>query len=92
MRSRRLKWNKAAGIDGIRAEHILDASEVLLDPLVQTFNQLLNKGVPPSWCTGLLHPIFKAGDSEDAGNYRGITVVVIIAILFAMVLESRASG
>ena len=88
---KRLKRNKAAGVDGIRAEHILDASEVLLDPLVQTFNQLLNKGVPPAWCTGLIHPIFKAGDPEDAGNYRGITVVVILAKLYAMVLETRAS-
>ena len=46
-----LKWlkrNKAAGLDGIRAEFILDAAEVLLTPLVLTFNQILNEGVPPS--------------------------------------------
>ena len=89
---KRLKRNKAAGVDGIRAEHILDASELLLKPLVQTFNQVLNRGAPPAWCTGLIHPIFKAGDPEDAANYRGITVVVILAKLYAMVLEARASG
>ena len=88
---KRLKRNKAAGVDSIRAEHILDASELLLKPLVQTFNQVLNQGVPPAWCTGLIHPIFKAGDPEDAANYRGITVVVILAKLYAMVLEARAS-
>ncbi len=77
----RLKRNKAAGVDGIRAEHILDASEVLLDPLVQTFNQLPNKGVPPAWCTGLIQPIFKAGVPENAGYYRGMTVVVILSKL-----------
>ncbi len=87
-----MKRNKAAGVDGIRAEHILDASEVLLNPLVQTFNQLLNKGVPPAWCTGQIHPIFKAGVPEDAGDYRGTTVVRIPAELYAMVLEIRASG
>ena len=89
---KRLKRNKAAGVDGIRAEHILDASELLLNPLVQTFNQVLNQAVPPAWCTGLIHPIFKAGDPEDAANYRGITVVVILAKLYAMVLEARALG
>ncbi len=47
--------------------------------------QLLNKGVPPTWCAGLIHPIFKAGKPEDAGNYKGITVVVILAELYAMV-------
>ena len=45
---KRLKRNKAAGVDGIRAEHILDASELWLKPLVQTFNQVLNQGVPPA--------------------------------------------
>ena len=89
---KRLKRNKAAGVDGIRAEHILDASELLMNPLVQTFNQVLNQGVPPAWCTGLIHPIFKTGDPDDAANYRGITVVVILAKLYAMVLEARASG
>ena len=81
----RLKRNKAAGVDGIRAEFILDATTILLTPLVLTFNQILNKGVPPSWCIGLVLPIFKAGDKEDLGNYRGITVVVILSKLYAMV-------
>ena len=47
---------------------------------------------PPAWCTGLIHPIFKSGDPDDPGNYRGITVVVILAKLYAMVLEARASA
>ena len=89
---KRLKRNKAAGVDGIRAEFILDASAILLDPLAQTFNQVLNKGVPPSWCVGLIHPIYKAGDQNDPGNYRGITVVVILSKLYAMVLETRATA
>ena len=96
---KRLKRDKAAGIDGIRAEFILDASQILLDPLVQTFNQLIMQvmvkgvlGVTPTWCLGLIHPIFKAGDPDDPGSYRGITVVPILAKLYAMVLEARASA
>lgn len=89
---KRLKRNKAAGVDGVRAEFILDAADLLLNPLVQTFNQLLNEGVPPAWSVGLIHPIFKAGDPNDPGNYRGITVIVILAKLYAMVLEARASS
>ena len=38
------------------------------------------------------YPIFKAGDRDDPGNYRGITVVVILANLYAMVLESSATA
>ena len=89
---KRLKRNKAAGVDGIKAEFILDAADLLLTPLVMTFNQVLQRGVPASWCVGVVHPIFKAGDRDDPGNYRGITVVVILAKLYAMVLESRATA
>ena len=92
---KRLKRNKAAGVDGIKAEFILDAADLLLTPLVMTFNQVLQRGVPASWCVGVVHPIFKAGDRDDPGNYRGITVVtvvVILAKLYAMVLEARATA
>ena len=34
----------------------------------------------------------QSGDPEVAANYRGITVVVILAKLYAMVSEARASG
>lgn len=42
---KRLKRNKAAGVDRVRAEFILDATAILLGSLVQTFNEALDKGV-----------------------------------------------
>ena len=36
---KRLKRNKAAGVDGIKAEFILDVADLLVKPLVLTFNQ-----------------------------------------------------
>ena len=88
---KRLKCHKAAGIDGIKAEFLLDAEDVLMQPLTIAFNQMLDKGVPEQWCTGVIHPIFKSGDANDPNNYRGITVTTILAKLFAMVLENRIS-
>lgn len=88
---KRLKRIKSTGVDGIRADFILAASDMVLNPLVQTLNQVLDKGVPTAWCTGLIHPIFKAGDPDDSSNCRGIPVVVILAKLYAMMLEARAS-
>ena len=87
---KRLKQNKAAGI---KAEFILDAASILLTPFGDDFQPDLGKGCPaPSWCIGLIHPIFKAGDKDDPGNYRGITVVFILSKLYAMVLEARATA
>ena len=87
----RLKRNKAAGADGIRAEFLLDAVDVLLQPLPQVFSHMLLNGVPPDWCKGIIHPIFKSGDVNDPSNYRGITVTPVLSKLFAMILEARMS-
>ena len=35
---KRLRRNKAAGIDGIRAEHLLDACQLLLEPMAATYH------------------------------------------------------
>ena len=88
---KRLKRCKASGLDGIKAEYLIDAEDILLAPLTVTFNELLSRGVPQSWCTGVIHPIFKSGDVNDPGNYRGITVTSVLVKLFAMVLEARMS-
>ena len=74
-----LTKGKAAGVDGIRAKFILDASKMLLDLLVQTFNQVLNKYPPPPpgrhivrW---FVSSYLKAGDPDDPGNYRRASVL-----------------
>ncbi len=38
---RKLKSNKSAGLDGIKAEFLLDASDILHVPLQIVFNKLL---------------------------------------------------
>ncbi len=58
---KRLKRHKAAGVDGIKAEFILEASAIFMTPLVRTFNQILTRGVLPCWCNGLTTPYTKLG-------------------------------
>ena len=87
----RLKRHKASGIDGIKSEYLLDAQDILLEPLTASFNQILSHGIPQSWCSGVIHPIFKSGSVNDPNNYRGITVTSVLAKLFTMVLEARMS-
>ena len=78
-------------MDGIKAEYLIDAEDFLLEPLTVSFNQMLICGVPQSWCSGVIHPIFKSGDANDPSNNRGITETSVPAKLFAMVLETRMS-
>ena len=71
---KRLRRRKAAGIDGIKAERLLDAYDLLLEPMADVFSHLLHIGIPAAWCQGVIHPIFKAGSHDDPFNYRGMTV------------------
>ena len=88
---KRLKRNKSTGIDGIAAEFILDASDLLAQPLKIVFNKMLVDGYSPALSVGLIHAIFKGGDASSFDNYRGITVAPVLAKMFAMLLESRLS-
>ncbi len=86
---KKLKRNKAAGLDGIKAEFIIDAYDTLAPHLLRIFNQFLDNNFPAELSVGVIHPIFKAGDHDDPGNYRGITVGPVLAKLFAMILDQR---
>ncbi len=86
---KRLKRNKAAGIDGIKAEFILDAYTILAPHLQRVFNAMLHNHFPPELAVGVIHPIYKNGDPKDPGNYRGITVGPVLAKMFAMILDQR---
>ena len=42
--------------------------------------------VPKQWREGL---IFKKGDREDPGNYRGITLLSVVGKVFCKILNNR---
>jgi hypothetical protein len=89
---RRLRRNKAAGLDGIKAEFLLDADDMLHVPLQIVFNKLLQQGYSASLSTGIIHALHKGGDALQFENYRGITVGHVLAKVFAMILEAWLSS
>ena len=44
--------------------------------------------VPMKW-RGLIVNLFKKGDKEDPGNYRGITLLSVVGKVFCKVLNDR---
>jgi hypothetical protein len=88
---KKLQKNKAAGLDGMKVEFILDVGELLHMPLLTTFNCFLAEGFPEVLSTGVVHALFKGGDVSEFDNYRGITVGPILAKLFAIILDKRLS-
>ncbi len=88
---KKLKRHKAAGIDGIKPEFLLDAAVALQQPLLIAFNKILHEGYCESLSIGIIHALYKGGDCSQFDNYRGITVGPVLAKVFAMILESRIS-
>ncbi len=87
---KKLQRNKVAGLDGMKAEFILDVGELHM-PLLTTFNYFLAEGFLEALSTRVVHTLFKGGDAFKFDNYRGITVGPILAKLFAMILDKRLS-
>jgi hypothetical protein len=88
---KKLQRNKAAGLDGMKVEFVLDAKELLHMPLLTTFNCFLMEGFPETLSIKVVHALFKGGDAFEFNNYRGITVGRILTKLFVMILNKRLS-
>ena len=44
---------------------------------------------PADWSKGFIVPLHKKGDTDDVGNYRGITLLSTFGKLFTKVLNDR---
>jgi len=82
--------NKAPGHDGIVAEMLKLAGAPVLRRLTDLFNKVLDTcTIPDGWRKGTIVSVFKAGDSTDPNNYRGITLLPVVDKLFTSLLASR---
>ena len=51
----------------------------------------LNGEYPKAWAQGIIVPIFKNGNTDDAHNYRGITLINILGKIYSQILLNRLS-
>ena len=87
---RKLKNNKTGGSDGLVGELLKYGGSGMIDLLQQLFAVVWREEfVPPQWREGLIVNLFKKGDKEDPGNYRGITLLSVVGKVFCKVLNNR---
>ena len=60
----------------------------------EIFLKLINKiwmgnGIPRDWRRGIICPIFKKGEKDEAKNYTGITLLVMAYKIYAGILNER---
>ena len=85
-----IKNNKSAGSDGIVGELIKYGGEGMCKMLLELFDLVWsNENVPGHWGVGLIVSLFKKGDKQDPGNYRGITLLNVVGKLYSRILNNR---
>lgn len=94
---KRWKNQKAAGHDLVSHEMWKGGNETQKENVLRALHLYLNciwksEKIPQDWKLGLIRPIHKEGDPHDPKNYRGITLIPILAKLFDAVMNNRIMG
>ena len=77
---RKLKVNKANGLDNIPARLLKDGAPVISECLTHIINLFLFSGVvPDDWKTSRVVPLFKFDNREEMDNYRPISILAVIS-------------
>ena len=86
----KMKNGKAAGMDGLPSELLKLAEDKIRPYLNKLFNKIFLTGsFPLKWSKAIIVPIFKKGDKQLTGNYRGISLLCILSKIFTSILNAR---
>ena len=87
---KKLKNNKAAGLDGVSSEFLKAAEDSIVPFLTKLFNNMFNIGYfPEKWCQSVIMPLFKKGDHNLPDNYRGISLINVTSKIFTSIVNKR---
>ena len=85
-----LQTNKSPGHDEISFDVIKSCFGSLSKPLLHIFRLSLEEGISPDDLkTAKGTPIFKAGDENDSGNYRPISVLSCFSKILEKIIYKR---
>ena len=89
-----LKNKKACGDDRVTKEYICSTIGLFLLVFKCLFNCVLETGnIPQDWKLGNIIPIYKKkGDTNDPGNYRGISLLSCSGKFFTTIINLRLNN
>lgn len=84
-----LKAGAAAGNDRVSAKFLIRYKDRLIAPITNCINKSINDGVyPDSLKCAAIVPILKSGDPTNCGNYRPISVLSALNMIFEEILKN----
>ena len=82
--------NKSPGSDKLITEIFKHSIDIVSPFLLSLFNKIYNDGeYPETLGEGLITPIFKGGNKDEPKNYRGITLINVMAKMYSQLLLNR---
>ena len=76
---KKLKENKATGIDDINAKYLKLAASLIANPLTKIFNLSIQNGTFPDILKkAKVTQVFKQGSKADVNNFRPISVLPVL--------------
>ena len=74
---RKMKMNKAPGVDGVPTDVFKKLGTWIAEPLAKLYNAIYKSGTfPESWSLSVIQPIYKnKGSRKDPNMYRGIALL-----------------
>ena len=87
---RNLKPKKAAGPDCIIGEILKHSGPYIVPFFLRFFNTLFDNGIYPNqWTESIIQPLYKKGDANNPGNYRGISLSDTSSKIYGMIINRR---
>jgi len=81
---------KSAGTDKLIAEVFKNSQTFISKYLLKLYNHIFESGqYPESWGAGIIVPIHKGSNVDEAKNYRGITLINILSKIYSQLLLNR---
>ncbi|KAK4806706.1 hypothetical protein QYF61_027707 [Mycteria americana] len=85
-----LDTHRSMGVGGIHPRVLRELAEVLTKPLSILYQQSwLTREVPVDWRLTNVTPIYKKGQKEDLGNYRPVSLTLVVR---KVITESQNHG
>ena len=74
----------------ISARLIWECVDLICILVCNIFNQSISLGIfPDDWKCAIVTPLFKVGDRNDVNNYRPISVILVVAKVFEIIVYDQ---
>jgi hypothetical protein len=89
----KLAPGKSPGPDGVHPMVLVNCAEVLALPISIIFTKSYNEGVVlADWKEANVSPIFKKGNRNDPGNYRPVSLTLVVSKIMGVYRKGRNVG